>query len=83
MSTCAIVTEFLGITLDPCGLDATHASVGRCERGHTRERLICSNHASAFAAVPTAVVCQQCDDEGHETQMVVTVSALDETQIRR
>lgn len=75
--TCTIVTEFLGIMLDPCGLDATHASAGRCERGHTRERLICSNHARSFAAMPNAVVCAQCDSEGKPvTQMIVNVREI-------
>ncbi|MEU4399761.1 hypothetical protein [Micromonospora orduensis] len=77
MSTCTIVTEFLGIELDPCGLDATHTSTGQCERGHTRTRHICTNHARAFTAVPESVVCAQCAEEGHDTQMVVTTEGTD------
>ncbi len=70
-ATCTIVTEFLGIMLDPCGQDATHTSTGRCERGHTRTRSICTTHAKGFAAMPSAVVCAQCAEEGHDVQAVV------------
>lgn len=73
MSTCTIVTEFLGIKLDPCGLDATHISTGHCQRGHSRTRNICANHARSFAALPAAVACAQCAEECHDTQMVLTI----------
>lgn len=72
-SACTIVTEFLGIKLDPCGDPAAHVFAGGCERGHTRTRPICSMHAKAFNAVPAYVVCEQCSQEGHDTQMVVRV----------
>ena len=74
--TCTIVTEFLGIMLDPCGLDATHTSTGRCENGHVRTRPICSNHARSFAAIPDAVVCAQCAQAGTEAQAVLTIEEL-------
>lgn len=74
MSACTIVGEFLGIKLDPCGKDATHTSTGSCERGHTRTRRICTDHAKAFAVMPTAVVCAQCVEEGHEMQAVITTT---------
>lgn len=72
--TCTIVTEFLGIMLDPCGQDATHTSTGRCERGHTRTRSICTTHAEGFIAMPSAVVCAQCAEEGHDVQVVVEIA---------
>lgn len=71
--TCTIVTEFFGIMLDPCGLDATHTSTGNCDNGHTRTRHICTSHAEAFAALPDRVVCEQCAQAGTDTPMAVTI----------
>ncbi len=73
--TCDIISEFCGIRLDPCGRPATHTSTGRCEHGHVRTRPICSLHAAAFAATPSAVVCEQCDCDGRDTPMSLTITA--------
>ncbi|WP_341719826.1 hypothetical protein QQG74_09065 [Micromonospora sp. FIMYZ51] len=73
---CTIVTEFLGIMLDPCGREATHTSTGRCEHGHTRTRHICTIHADGFRNVPAAIVCEQCSGEGRDTQMVVQIAEV-------
>ncbi|GGM27999.1 hypothetical protein GCM10011608_11070 [Micromonospora sonchi] len=73
---CTIVTEFLGINLGPCGREATHTTTGRCGHGHTRTRPICVLHTESFQANPPAIMCEQCDGEGRETQMAVQVGEV-------
>lgn len=72
--TCAIAGEFAGIRLEPCGEPATHSTVGTCEQGHTRDRRICTGHADAFAEMPAAVCCYECDQAGVESRMTVTIN---------
>lgn len=74
--TCTIVADFLGILLDPCGLDATHTAAGHCEHGHTRTRSICTNHAQAFEALPDAVACEQCAQAGIHTPMALLIEEV-------
>lgn len=65
---CTIVGEMvLGVRSEPCGRVATHISVGRCERGHTRARPVCTHHAEAFRRQPDAIFCEQCDECGAQT----------------
>lgn len=72
-ATCTIVGEFVGIRTEPCGQLATYAAVGRCDRGHTRNRPLCTHHAEVFQAFPSNVFCDQCDQVGVETPMTVGV----------
>lgn len=66
MSTCTIRTEFLGVELPACGEPATVEVYGHCERGHERTRVVCRQHAGAFALMPSGVVCEQCTEAGHD-----------------
>lgn len=74
MTTCTIVGEFLGNRSDPCGQPATHTSVGRCDRGHIRSRPLCVVHAGIFQALPDNVFCAECDQDGIEAHMTITIS---------
>lgn len=68
--TCTIVAEFAGVQLPPCGRPAERVLTGRCAYGHTRTRPVCAGHAEFFAEEPSAVVCEQCSDEGREDMVM-------------
>lgn len=77
-ATCGIVGEFVGVRTEPCGKPATHAAEGLCEHGHTRSRPLCTHHALVFDMFPANVFCDQCDQDGVETPMTVTITTAEE-----
>ena len=71
---CTIRGEALGQPVPACGGDASVVLTGQCQRGHTRTRPVCQEHAAIFTAMPNTVVCEPCDAEGYESVLPLTAA---------
>lgn len=69
---CTLRAKRAGVNVGPCGQPATVNLSGVCARGHRSQRTVCVGHRDAFAASPSAVICEYCDAHGVESAMTIT-----------